>query len=199
MLEIDMNKNLGGKKKREDSSFPTASFFVSFFGKALMGSCTSCTHRSLDGWPDEARMTAQQRMASTLPVRTHRHTGHAMAASASPAAKHSPHRERCLQGRSTTEAGLRRQPRHARSTTARCGGGPRTLTARTPRSPRRPLRRAPRPTHAPRPAPTAPSPATPPPHHGGGRAAPPARRRAAPSAPLPPPSPEAGAQRTGLP
>ena len=60
-------------------------------------------------------MTAQQRMASTLPVRTHRHTGHAMAASASPAAKHSPHRERCLQGRSTTEAGLRRQPRHARS------------------------------------------------------------------------------------
>ena len=68
MLEIDMNKNLGKKKKREDSSFPTASFFVSFFGKALMGSCTSCTHRSLDGWPDEARMTAQQRMASTLPA-----------------------------------------------------------------------------------------------------------------------------------
>ncbi|KXG31954.1 hypothetical protein SORBI_3003G083100 [Sorghum bicolor] len=55
-------------------------------------------------------------MASTLPVRTHRHTGHAMAAaSASPVAKHSPQRERCLQGRSTMEAGLRRQPRHAQS------------------------------------------------------------------------------------
>ena len=52
MLEIDMNKNLGKKKKREDSSFPTASLFFSlsfFFGKALMGSCTTCTHR-LTGW-----------------------------------------------------------------------------------------------------------------------------------------------------
>jgi hypothetical protein len=69
---------------------------------------------SRDGRPD-GTTTAQQRMASTLPVRTHRHTGHAMAASASPAAKHSPQRGRCRQGRSTTDAGLRRQPRHARS------------------------------------------------------------------------------------
>jgi hypothetical protein len=49
MLEIDMNKNLEKEKKGEDSSFPTASFFLSFFGKALMGSCTSRTHR-LTGW-----------------------------------------------------------------------------------------------------------------------------------------------------
>jgi hypothetical protein len=52
-------------------------------------------------------------MASTLPVRTHKHTGHGMAPL---------QRDRCLQGRSTTMAGLRRQPRHAWS-----GGGPTQL------------------------------------------------------------------------
>lgn len=65
--------------------------------------------------------TAQQRMASTPPVRTQWQTGHAMATSTSPAAKQSPQRLRCLQGRSTTVAGLRRQVRQARSDPLRRG------------------------------------------------------------------------------
>jgi hypothetical protein len=116
-----MNKSL--KKRREKQS--TTSFLGAFsclilphfFGRrAGIDASTSRTHlltRQTAG-PD-ATTTAQQRMASTLPVRTHRHTGHAMAASASPAVEHSPQRDRCRQGRSTTEAGRRRHPRHARS------------------------------------------------------------------------------------
>jgi hypothetical protein len=68
---------------------------------------------------DPKAIGRQHRRTSRLSddYRTHRHMGHDM--TASPAAKHSPQRDRCLQGRSTTEAGLRWQPRHTWS-----GGGP---------------------------------------------------------------------------
>jgi hypothetical protein len=112
----------------------------------------------------------------------------------------------CLQGRSTTKAGLRRQLRHAwsgggpaqRGSTnadaddsawladvARCGGELLDRPATRAGRPRQPARRAP-------------WPATPSSRLGDALAAPPARRRATPRAPPPPPR-GTGACRGGAP